>query len=154
MDEKTLKQQAQQIVDKVKALVKDGGASRVILKRNGEVLLNLSLNTGVIGAVIGLTAAPFTVLTAALVAFGLDCELEIEKKDGTTVNLNETKAGVKLEDLRDSAINMAKGIFDSPTDASPDDTSAEDTPAEDTPADDADDETVNADGDDEETDAD
>lgn len=114
MDEQKLRVQAEQIVEKVKALVKDGSASRVLLKRKGETLLNLSLNTGIVGAVLGLAAAPFAVLTTALVSFGLDCEIEIEKKDGTVLNLNETEVGVKMEALKETAIDKAKELFRQP----------------------------------------
>lgn len=111
MEEDRIKQQAEQIIEKVKALVKDGSASHVTLKRKGETLLSVSMNAGIIGAVIGLKAAPFLVLSAALVSFGLDCEIEIEKKDGTIVNLNETRVGVKLEELKETAKDKAKDLF-------------------------------------------
>ena len=111
MDEQNIKNQAEQIIEKVKEIVKSGNASHVTLKRNGETLLSVSTNAGIIGAVIGLKAAPFVVLTAALVSFGLDCEIEIEKKDGTIVNLRETKVGSKLENLKDSAKEKAKDLF-------------------------------------------
>jgi len=112
MSEQDYKQQADKIVEMIKELVKDGSASRVILKRKGETLLNISLNTGIIGAVAGLAMAPFAVLTAALVSFGLDCEIEIEKKDGTVINLSETEFGTKLENIKNSAFDMAKGAFE------------------------------------------
>ena len=112
MDEQNIRQEVQLIVDTIKELVKEGGATRVLLKRKGETLLNLSLNTGVIGAVIGLSAAPFAVLTAALISFGLDCEIEIEKLDGSVVNLNQTDLGVKLEGLKDIAKDKAKEFFE------------------------------------------
>ena len=111
MEEDKVKQQADQIIEKIKAIVKDGQASHVSLKRNGETVLSVSLNAGIIGAVIGLKAAPFVVLTAALISFGLDCEIEIEKKDGTIVNLNETKFGTKLENLKETAKDKAKDLF-------------------------------------------
>lgn len=111
MDEQNIKNQAEQIIEKVKEIVKSGNASHVTLKRNGETLLSVSTNAGIIGAVIGLKAAPFVVLTAALISFGLDCEIEIEKKDGTIVNLRETKVGAKLENLKDSAKEKAKDLF-------------------------------------------
>ena len=101
----------EQIVEKVKALVRDGNASRINIKRKGETLLSISLGAGIIGAVIGLKAAPFLVLTTALVSFGLDCEIEIEKKDGTIINLNETRVGSKLGDLKETAKEKAKGAF-------------------------------------------
>ena len=111
MSEQDIKSQAQQIVDKVKDVVKDGNASRIYLKRNGETVLNISLNAGIIGTVIGLAAAPFVVLTTALVTFGLDCEIEIEKKDGTIINLNHTEIGSKLENAKSEVKDKAKDIF-------------------------------------------
>lgn len=111
MDEQHIREQADIIVQRIKEIVKDGSAKRVILKRNGQALMNVSLNTGILGAVVGLTAAPFTVIAAALVAFGLDCEIEIEKQDGIFVNLNETPLGVKLEDMKETVKEKAKETF-------------------------------------------
>lgn len=111
MSEQDIKAQAQQIVEKVKEAVKDGNASRIYLKRNGEIVLNISLNAGIIGTVIGLATAPFVVLTTALVSFGLDCEIEIEKKDGTIINLNHTEIGCKLENAKSEVKDKAKDIF-------------------------------------------
>lgn len=112
MDEQKIREQAEQIVEKIKAAVKDGGGSRVLLKRHGETLMNLSLNTGMIGAVVGLKLAPFAVLTTALVSFGLDCEIEIEKEDGKVINLNRTPVGMRLEELKENAIDKTKEIID------------------------------------------
>ena len=107
MDEQQMKQQAEKIVEKVKELVKDGGASKISLKRKGETLVNIPL-----GAIVGLSAAPFAVLTTALVSFGLDCEVEITKQDGTVLNLNETPTGVKLEELKGIVIDKAKAFVE------------------------------------------
>ena len=123
MDEQNNKKQAEQIVDRIKELVKDGSASHVSLKRKGETVFSVSLNAGILGAVIGLKAAPLAMLTAALVTLGLDCEIEIEKKDGTIINLNETKLGSKLENLKDAAKDKARDLFKDgyrPVDADPD----------------------------------
>ena len=109
--ENNTKEQAQQIVDKIKELLKDGSGSRVLLKRGGETLLNVSVNTGVLGALAGLYAAPFAVITAALVSFGLDCEIEIEKKDGSVIRLKDTELGEKLENAKETVKNTARSIF-------------------------------------------
>ena len=112
MDEQQLKQQAEKIVEKIKELVKDGSASKIALKRKGETLVNIPLGAGILGAIVGLGAAPFAVLTTALVSFGLDCEIEITKKDGSVLNLNETPLGLKLEDLKEMAMDKAKGFVE------------------------------------------
>ena len=106
MDEQKFKQQAEQIAQTILSFVQDGNASRVMLKRKGELLFNLPLTAGVAGALIGLSAAPCAMLTAALVSFGLDCEIEIEKKDGAVVNLSETEFGAKLEAVKASTKDM------------------------------------------------
>lgn len=108
MDEQQLKQQAEKIVEKVKELVKDGGASKIALKRKGETLVNIPLGAGILGAIVGLGAAPFAVLSTALVSFGLDCEIEITKQDGTVLNLNETPTGTKLEEIKELVLDKAK----------------------------------------------
>ena len=61
-------------------------------------------------AVVGLSAAPFAVLSTALVSFGLDCELEVEKKDGSVINLNETPVGEKLEGVKDAVEAKVKEL--------------------------------------------
>ena len=112
MDEQQRKEQAEKIVEKVKEIVNDGSASRIRLRRKGETLVSIPLGAGVIGAIVGLGTAPFAVLTAALVSFGLDCEIEIQKKDGSVLNLNETAVGLKLEDLKDTAIDKARDFVE------------------------------------------
>ncbi len=90
MDEQKIKAEAERLVEKIKALVREGNVSRVKLKRKGETLVNIPVNAGIVGALVGLSAAPFAVLTAALIAFGLDCQIEIEKKDGSVTDLTKT----------------------------------------------------------------
>ena len=111
MDKDNLKQQAEQIVEKVKELVKECNVSRVILMRNGEILVNIPMTAGVVGVLVGLRAAPFALLTTALVTFGLDCEIVIEKADGTLLNLRETEAGMKLEEIKETVKDKAKDMF-------------------------------------------
>ena len=112
MDEQQMKQQAEKIVEKIKELVQDGGASKIALKRKGETLVNIPLGAGILGAIVGLGAAPFAVLSTALVSFGLDCEIEITKKDGTVLNLNETPTGTKLEEIKEIVIDKAKAFVE------------------------------------------
>ena len=112
MDEQQMKQQAEKIVEKIKELVQDGGASKIALKRKGETLVNIPLGAGILGAIVGLGAAPFAVLSTALVSFGLDCEIEITKKDGTVLNLNETPAGTKLEEIKEIVLDKAKAFVE------------------------------------------
>ena len=111
MEKENLKQQAELLVEAVKELVQEGNVSRVMLMRNGEILVNIPMTAGVIGTFVGLTAAPFALLTTALVSFGLDCEILIEKADSDMLNLNETQIGMKLESAKAVAKDKVKEAF-------------------------------------------
>ena len=89
MDEKEFKEKSAVILDKVKALVKEGNVTKVRLVRNGETVISLPVNVGLIGAVIGLHAAPIAILAAGIAAYGLNCRIEIVKKDGGVVAVNK-----------------------------------------------------------------
>ncbi len=69
-------------VEKIKALVKKGNVERVVLTKDGEVLVNLPVTAGVLGGVIGLHAAPWLVIGSALAAAGFGCKVELVKPDG------------------------------------------------------------------------
>lgn len=72
-----------EIIDKLKKLVKSGNVDRIVVRRGDDVLLNIPVNVGLVGSVIGLAAAPWAVIAAAVAAFGFSCKVEIIKKDGT-----------------------------------------------------------------------
>ena len=72
-----------EIIEKLKKLVKSGNVDRIVVRRGDDVLLNIPVNVGLVGSVIGLAAAPWAVIAAAVAAFGVSCKVEIIKKDGT-----------------------------------------------------------------------
>ncbi len=72
-----------EIISKLKKLVKSGNVDRIVVRRGDDVLLNIPVNVGLVGSVIGLAAAPWAVIAAAVAAFGFSCKVEIIKKDGT-----------------------------------------------------------------------
>ena len=117
MDTQNMKQQAEQAAQTILSLIQDGNASRIRLKRHGETLLDLSVTTGLIGAIVGMSAAPCAMLTAAFVSFGLDCEVEIEKKDGAVIHLSETEFGAKMEAFKADLKEKVSGSFGKTTEA-------------------------------------
>ncbi len=70
------------IVEKIKELVKEGNVTRVRIRRNDTVILNLPMTVGVAGTVIGLIAAPWALILATIATIGLDCTVEVEDKNG------------------------------------------------------------------------
>lgn len=82
---------ANEIVEKIKELVKQGNVTRVRIRRGDNVILNLPMTAGVVGGVIGLVAAPWALILAALATIGLDCTVEVEKEDGQVIVIHSGK---------------------------------------------------------------
>lgn len=88
MDEQKLKDielKAKEIADDVKELVKEGNVTRIKIRKNDTIILNIPMTAGVLGTAVGLMAAPWTVIIATLTTIGLNCNVEVEKKDGTVI---------------------------------------------------------------------
>lgn len=105
-------------VEKIKELVRKGNVSKIVVRRKGEVLLSIPVNVGVVGAVIGLTAAKWAVLAAVLGTVGFGCSVEIVKDDGEVVNVvteedtqkaKDTAAGV-IQDVREAATRVVNQV--------------------------------------------
>ena len=96
-------------VEKIKELVRKGNVSKIVVRRKGEVLLSIPVNVGVVGAVIGLTAAKWAVLAAVLGTVGFGCSVEIQKDDGEIVNVMSEEDSQKAKDTAAGVINEVKG---------------------------------------------
>ena len=105
-------------VEKIKELVRKGNVSKIVVRRKGEVLLSIPVNVGVVGAVIGLTAAKWAVLAAVLGTVGFGCSVEIVKDDGEVVNVvteedtqkaKDTAAGV-IQDVKEAAAKVVSQV--------------------------------------------
>ena len=76
------------LLEKVKAVVKEGNVNKIRVKRGDQVLLTIPVNVGIIGGLVGLAAAPFwSILAAAAAAYGFDCKFEIVKDDGSSTDV-------------------------------------------------------------------
>lgn len=73
---------ANEVVEKIKALVKEGNVNRIIVRKDDTVVLNLPVTLGIFGAVLGAATAPWALILSTIAAIGFDCTVEIEKKDG------------------------------------------------------------------------
>ena len=76
------------LLEKVKAVVKEGNVNKIRVKRGDQVLLTVPVNLGIVGGLVGLAAAPWWgVLAAAAAAYGFDCKFEIIKDDGSSTDV-------------------------------------------------------------------
>jgi hypothetical protein len=67
----------EELLDKVKEIVKEGNARRIIIKNEkDEVIVEFPLTVGAIGVVL----APLFAAVGALAALATNCTIEVEKK--------------------------------------------------------------------------
>ncbi len=78
---------ASDVIEKIKAAVQKGNVNRIRVLRGEEELVNIPVNAGIAGGVLGLMAGPSVLISAAVVAavakFGFDCRFQIVKEDGS-----------------------------------------------------------------------
>ena len=95
-------------IEKLKELVQKGNVSRIVVKRNGESVLNIPVNVGVVGAAIGLAAAKWALLAAVLATIGFGCTVEIVKADGNIVNVMDEESNQKVRDFATETVEKVK----------------------------------------------
>jgi len=83
LTDEDLKTFADDLVNKIKALVAEGNVSRIRIRKDDTIILNLPLSVGIIGTALGLMAAPWAVILATISTIGFKCTVEVEKKDGS-----------------------------------------------------------------------
>ncbi|MCK8826989.1 DUF4342 domain-containing protein [Natroniella acetigena] len=65
----------QEVINKVKELVKEGNITRIKVKKNGKILIDIPATAGVIGAVI----YPSLLLLGSVTALATECTIEVER---------------------------------------------------------------------------
>lgn len=103
VDEKPAKkvnEAANETVDKIKEVVKKGNISKITIKKDDEILLNLPLNAGIVGALV----APWGVIAGVIAAFGFKCQIELLKDDGTIVDITQRAEDLGKEVKEKSAV--------------------------------------------------
>ena len=70
------------IMGKLKALVKKGNVSRIVICKDEKELVNIPVNVGIVGGVVGLAAAKWVVIAAVLATVGFGCTVQVIKEDG------------------------------------------------------------------------
>lgn len=80
-----LGEQSAVIVEKIKAAVRKGNVSRVIVRKGDDVMLNLPVSVSIIGSVL----APWAAVAGIIAVFGTKCTIELVKDNGEVVDLSE-----------------------------------------------------------------
>lgn len=73
------------IIEKIKDIIKEGNVTKVIVKKDDKVLLNIPVTFAAAGAILAIKPA----LLGLGVAILAKCTIEIVKEDGDIVKINE-----------------------------------------------------------------
>lgn len=95
-------------LEKIKELIRKGSVSRILIKRNGNQILNFPVNAGILGAAVGLTSAKWALFAAVLATLGFGCTVEVLKEDGSIVNVLDEARGQKVHDFAVDAVEKVK----------------------------------------------
>ena len=99
-------------LDKIKELVNKGNVSRVVIRKADKTILNVPVTVGVVGAVVGITAAKWAMLAAALATVGFGCTVEVVKDDGEIVNVLSEEDSQKIQTKTSEIVEDVKDVVD------------------------------------------
>ena len=97
------------IIEKIKGLVKKGNVSRIVIGKDGKELVNVPVNVGIVGGVVGLAAAKWVVIAAVLATVGFGCTVQVIREDGEVTDVlteeqsakTRAKAADFVEDVKE-----------------------------------------------------
>lgn len=95
-------------IEKIKELIRKGNASRVVVKRGGAQIVNIPVNVGIVGVVVGLSAAKWALLATVLATIGFGCTIEIIKEDGAVVNVMDEESNQKVREFAAETVEKVK----------------------------------------------
>lgn len=89
-----MKIKGNQLVDKVKELVEEGNARRLLIRKNDKTLLEIPLSVGVGGATAAVFLMPTLAAVGALAALVTDVDIVIEREEDrvTDVEVEEVSS--------------------------------------------------------------
>ncbi len=87
-----------EIVENLKKAVAEGNVHKIVIKNKaGKEVANFPVNAGIVGGVLGLAAAPWAVIAAAIGGLGFGFTISVQKEDGSVVDVFEDD--VTVEDV-------------------------------------------------------
>jgi len=91
---------SEDLIDKVKELVREGNVTKVVVKKDGKTILNIPVTFAAVGGLLAIKPALLGLGIAVLAR----CSIEVIREDGEIVNVNElvessmTKTSKDMED--------------------------------------------------------
>lgn len=100
------------VIEKIKEIVAKGNVSRVLVRKDDKVLLNIPVTVGIVGAVVGLSVAKWAMLAAVLATVGFGCVIEIVKDNGEIVNVLSEEDSQKIQEKAADIVGDVKSAIE------------------------------------------
>lgn len=94
----------EQIMNQLKDVLAKGNATKLTIKKNNEVIINIPITAGLVGAFI----APFLSAAGITVALLAKCSVEITQADGKIIDLGQ-KVDEGMSAVKDAVQDVAEG---------------------------------------------
>lgn len=94
----------EQIMNQLKDILSKGNATRLTIKKNNDVIINVPITAGLIGAFI----APFLSAAGITAALLTQCTVEITQADGNVIDLGQ-KVDQGVDAVKDAMQDMQEG---------------------------------------------
>lgn len=104
-------EQGAQILDRIKDAVRKGNVSKIVIKKDEEVLLNLPINIGLIGTIL----APWAAVAGVIAVFGTKCQIDLIKDNGEIVDISQM-ANETFETAVEKGSEIANGVAEKSAD--------------------------------------
>jgi hypothetical protein len=89
----TIRLQGSELLDKLKQVIHEGNARRVVIKQGERIVAEFPLTAGVVGAVL----APVLAAIGALVALLNECSIEVERAVSSSEKGSEEDTNPKVD---------------------------------------------------------
>ena len=119
----SLGEQGSAMIEKIKDAIRKGNISKITIKKDEEVILNLPVNIGLVGTLL----FPWAVVASTIAALGTKCTIELLKDNGEVLNLSDKatetfetvveKGGSLAGDLKDKGTEVFYSVKDKASEA-------------------------------------
>ncbi|MCQ2560495.1 MAG: DUF4342 domain-containing protein [Clostridia bacterium] len=106
------------IIDQIKDAVRKGNVTKITISKDGETVLNLPVNIGIVGTLL----FPWAIVAATVAALGTKCTIELTKEDGDVIDVSakaqgafetvKDKSGVLYDEVKDKGGDIFEAAKD------------------------------------------
>lgn len=96
------------ILENLKALVRKGNVSSIVIAKDDKELVNIPVNVGIVGGVVTLAASKWIVIAAVLATVGFGCTVHVVKEGGEVTDVYSKEQAEKTRSVAAGFVEEVK----------------------------------------------